>query len=83
MPSFDSIVRAFASLGHDLGILLETAELNGIKTSEEEMLGTMETKLEIMAEDLNIRMIQKLWLPLMKRILTGLDMLRKMLRTML
>nr|GEV21391.1 hypothetical protein [Tanacetum cinerariifolium]GEV28118.1 hypothetical protein [Tanacetum cinerariifolium] len=45
--------------------------------------GTMETKLETMAEDLHIRMIQKLWLPLMERILTGLDMLRKILRTML
>nr|GEW68452.1 ribonuclease H-like domain-containing protein [Tanacetum cinerariifolium] len=65
------------------GILLETAELKGIKTVEEEMLGTMETKLEIMVEDMHIKMIQKLWLPLIERILTGLDMLRKMLRTML
>nr|GEY71371.1 ribonuclease H-like domain-containing protein [Tanacetum cinerariifolium] len=30
------------------GILLETAELKGTKTAEEEMLGTMETKLETM-----------------------------------
>nr|GEU61071.1 hypothetical protein [Tanacetum cinerariifolium] len=64
-------------------ILLETAELKGTKTAEEEMLGTMETKLETMVEDLHIWMIQKLWLPLMNRILIGLDMLRKMLRTML
>nr|GEZ70858.1 ribonuclease H-like domain-containing protein [Tanacetum cinerariifolium] len=65
------------------GILLETIELKGTKTAEEEMLGTMEIKLETMVKDLHIRMIQKLWLPLMERILTGLDMLRKMLRTML
>nr|GEY92884.1 xylulose kinase-1 [Tanacetum cinerariifolium] len=65
------------------GILLETAELMGIKTAEEEMVGTMETKLETMGEDLHIRMIQKLLLPLMERILTGLDMLRKILKTML
>nr|GFA67278.1 ribonuclease H-like domain-containing protein [Tanacetum cinerariifolium] len=66
-----------------VGILLETTELKGIKIAEEEMLGTMETKLETMVEYLYIRMIQKLWLPLMERILTGLDILRKMLRTML
>nr|GEY48573.1 ribonuclease H-like domain-containing protein [Tanacetum cinerariifolium] len=53
------------------GILLETAELKGTKTTEEEMLGTMETKLEIMVEDLHIRMIQKLWLPLIERISTA------------
>nr|GEV21192.1 ribonuclease H-like domain-containing protein [Tanacetum cinerariifolium] len=52
------------------GILLETVEVNGIKTVEEEMVGTMETKLEIIAEDLHLRMIQKLWLPLMERLLT-------------
>nr|GEV83113.1 putative ribonuclease H-like domain-containing protein [Tanacetum cinerariifolium] len=34
------------------GILLETAELKGIKTAEEEMLSTMETKLETMESDL-------------------------------
>nr|GEW75162.1 hypothetical protein [Tanacetum cinerariifolium] len=51
-------------------ILLETAELKGTKITEEEMLGTIETKLEIMVEDLHIMMIQKLWLPLMERILT-------------
>nr|GEX88952.1 ribonuclease H-like domain-containing protein [Tanacetum cinerariifolium] len=34
-----------ASIGTKWGILLETAELNGIKTAEKEMLGTMETKL--------------------------------------
>nr|GEX54003.1 hypothetical protein [Tanacetum cinerariifolium] len=34
-------------------------------------------------EDLYIRMTQKLWLPLMVRILTRLDMLRNMLRTMI
>nr|GEY54692.1 ribonuclease H-like domain-containing protein [Tanacetum cinerariifolium] len=50
----------------------------GIKTAEEEMLGTMETKLATMVEDLHIRMIQKLWLPLMERILTGLDILKKL-----
>nr|GEV73896.1 hypothetical protein [Tanacetum cinerariifolium] len=55
------------------GILLETAELKGIKIAEEEMVGTIETKLETMEEDLHIRMIQKLWLPLMERILTGSD----------
>nr|GEV63937.1 ribonuclease H-like domain-containing protein [Tanacetum cinerariifolium] len=62
------------------GILLETAELKGIKTAEEKMLDTMETKLVTMVDDLYIRMIQKLRLPLMERILTGLDMLRKILR---
>nr|GEY43407.1 ribonuclease H-like domain-containing protein [Tanacetum cinerariifolium] len=46
------------------------AEYNGNKTRE-------------MVEDLHIRMTQKLWLPLMESILTGLDMLRKMLKTML
>nr|GFD25056.1 hypothetical protein [Tanacetum cinerariifolium] len=61
----------------------ETTELKGIKIAEEEMLGTMETKLETMVEYMYIRMIQKLWLPLMERILTGLDILRKMLRTMI
>nr|GFA56803.1 ribonuclease H-like domain-containing protein [Tanacetum cinerariifolium] len=65
------------------GILLETVELKGIKTLEEEMMDTMETKLETMVEDLHIRMIQNLWLPLMERILTDLDMLRKMFRTLL
>nr|GEY95198.1 ribonuclease H-like domain-containing protein [Tanacetum cinerariifolium] len=61
----------------------DPVELKGRKTVEEEILGTMKTKLETMVEGLHIRMIQKLWLPLMKRILTGLDMLRKILRTML
>nr|GEV96735.1 hypothetical protein [Tanacetum cinerariifolium] len=64
-------------------ILQETAKLKGTKTAKEEMLGTMETKLKTMVEDMHIRMTKKLWLPLMERILTGLDMLRKMLRTML
>nr|GEZ64833.1 hypothetical protein [Tanacetum cinerariifolium] len=72
-----------ASIAIKWGILLETIELKGTKTAEEEMLGTMEIKLETMIKDLHIRMTQKLWLPLMERILTGLDMLRKMLRTML
>nr|GFB68853.1 hypothetical protein [Tanacetum cinerariifolium] len=72
-----------ASIAIKWGILLETEELKGIKTAEEEMLDTMETKLETMVEDLDIKMIQKLWLPLMERILIGMDMLRKMLRTML
>nr|GFD35683.1 hypothetical protein [Tanacetum cinerariifolium] len=72
-----------ASIAIKWGILLETAELKGTKTAEKEMLGTMKTKLETMVEDMHIKMIQKLWLPLMKRILTGLDMLKKMLRTML
>nr|GFA17125.1 serine-threonine/tyrosine-protein kinase catalytic domain-containing protein [Tanacetum cinerariifolium] len=40
-----------------LGILLETTELKGIKIAIEEMVGTMETKIEIMTEDLHIRMI--------------------------
>nr|GEZ64703.1 hypothetical protein [Tanacetum cinerariifolium] len=71
-----------ASIAIKWGILLETAELKGIKTAEEEMGGTMK-KLETMAEGLHIRMIQKLWLPLMERILIGLDMLRKILKTML
>nr|GEY73416.1 ribonuclease H-like domain-containing protein [Tanacetum cinerariifolium] len=53
------------------------------KMAEEEMLGTMETKLEIMVEDMHIKMTQKLWLPLMEKILNGLDMLRKMLKTVL
>nr|GEV89573.1 ribonuclease H-like domain-containing protein [Tanacetum cinerariifolium] len=52
-------------------------ELKGIKTAEEEIVGTMETKLETMAEDLHIMMIQKLWLPFMERILACLYMLRK------
>nr|GEV77637.1 xylulose kinase-1 [Tanacetum cinerariifolium] len=47
--------------------------LKGFKTAEEEMVGTMETKLETMAEHLHIRMIQQIWLPLMERILTNLD----------
>nr|GFD19170.1 ribonuclease H-like domain-containing protein [Tanacetum cinerariifolium] len=68
---------------HKWGILLETAELKGTNTAEEEMMGTMEPKLKTMVEDLHIWMIQKLWLPLMEKILTGLDMLRKMLKTML
>nr|GEX47039.1 ribonuclease H-like domain-containing protein [Tanacetum cinerariifolium] len=72
-----------ASIAIKWGILLETAELKGIKTVEEEMVDTMETKLETMVEDLHIRMIQNLWLPLMERLLTGLDMLRKILRTLL
>nr|GEW95310.1 ribonuclease H-like domain-containing protein [Tanacetum cinerariifolium] len=72
-----------ASIAIKWGILLETIELKGTKIAEEEMLGTMETKLETMVEDMLVRMTQKLWLPLMKRILTGLDMLRKMLRTIL
>nr|GEW62591.1 ribonuclease H-like domain-containing protein [Tanacetum cinerariifolium] len=61
----------------------ETAKLKGTKTAEKEMLGTMETKLETMVEDLHIRMTQNIWLPLMERILICLDMLRKMLKTML
>nr|GEV77744.1 hypothetical protein [Tanacetum cinerariifolium] len=68
---------------HTEGILLETAELNGIKTVKEEMEGTMETKLETIVANLHLRIIQKLWLPLMERLLTGLDMLRKTLRTLL
>nr|GEW68826.1 hypothetical protein [Tanacetum cinerariifolium] len=68
---------------HKISILLETVELKGIKTAKEEILGIMETKLETMVEDLHIMMIQKLWLPLMERILTGLDMLRKIIRTTL
>nr|GEU47212.1 hypothetical protein [Tanacetum cinerariifolium] len=67
-----------ASIAIKWGILLETAELKGIKTPEEEMLGTMEAKLETMVEDLHIRMIQKLWLPLMERILTVPDILKKL-----
>nr|GEX45818.1 hypothetical protein [Tanacetum cinerariifolium] len=59
------------------GILQETAELKGTQRAEEEMVGTMETELETMVEDLHIRLIQNIWLPLMERILTGLDMLRK------
>nr|GEW32344.1 hypothetical protein [Tanacetum cinerariifolium] len=59
-----------ASITIKWGILLETAELKGIKTVEDEMVGTMETKLETMVEDLRIKMIQKLWLPLMERLLT-------------
>nr|GFA89857.1 ribonuclease H-like domain-containing protein [Tanacetum cinerariifolium] len=51
------------------GTLLETAELKGTKIAEEEMLGTMNIRLETMVEDLHTRMIQKLWLPLMERIL--------------
>nr|GEW93652.1 ribonuclease H-like domain-containing protein [Tanacetum cinerariifolium] len=58
---------------HKMGILVETAELKGTKTAEEEMMGTIETKLETMVEDMHIRMTQKLWLPLMERILTGSD----------
>nr|GEY67766.1 hypothetical protein [Tanacetum cinerariifolium] len=50
---------------------IETVELKGTKTVEEEMLGTIKTKLETMVEDLHIRMTQKLWLPLMEMILTG------------
>nr|GFB04043.1 ribonuclease H-like domain-containing protein [Tanacetum cinerariifolium] len=50
---------------------------DGTKTAEQEMLDTMETTLKTMVEDLHIKMTQKLWLPLMERILTGLDMLRK------
>nr|GEW01392.1 ribonuclease H-like domain-containing protein [Tanacetum cinerariifolium] len=65
------------------GILLETTELKRINIVEEDMVGTMETKLERMIEDLHTRMIQKLWLPLMERLLTSLDMLRKILRTFL
>nr|GFC39777.1 ribonuclease H-like domain-containing protein [Tanacetum cinerariifolium] len=67
----------------EIDLKWQTAELKGTNTSEEEMLGTIETKLETMVEDLHIKMTQKLWLPLMERILSGLDMLRKMLRTML
>nr|GEY10577.1 hypothetical protein [Tanacetum cinerariifolium] len=37
-----------ASVSIKWGILLETVELKGTKTAEEEMLGTMETKLETM-----------------------------------
>nr|GEU55296.1 ribonuclease H-like domain-containing protein [Tanacetum cinerariifolium] len=35
------------------GILLETTELKGTKTTEEEMMGTMETKLETMSVFMN------------------------------
>nr|GEV41119.1 retrovirus-related Pol polyprotein from transposon TNT 1-94 [Tanacetum cinerariifolium] len=38
----------------------KTVELKGIKIAEEEMVGTIETKLETIAENLPIRMIQKL-----------------------
>nr|GEY35964.1 ribonuclease H-like domain-containing protein [Tanacetum cinerariifolium] len=38
----------------------DPVELKGTKTAKEEMLGTMETKLETMVEDIDIRMIQKL-----------------------
>nr|GFA56264.1 xylulose kinase-1 [Tanacetum cinerariifolium] len=61
----------------------QTAELNRIKTVEEEMVGTMATKLETIAEDLHLRMILKLWLPYMERLLIGLDILKKTLRTLL
>nr|GEV63929.1 xylulose kinase-1 [Tanacetum cinerariifolium] len=40
--------------------------------------GNDDSKLETMVEDLHFRMIQKLWLPLMERILTGLDILKKL-----
>nr|GFB10704.1 hypothetical protein [Tanacetum cinerariifolium] len=49
-----------ASISIKCGIFLEIAELKGTKTTEEEMLGTIETKLETMVEDLHIRMIQNL-----------------------
>nr|GEZ35722.1 hypothetical protein [Tanacetum cinerariifolium] len=42
------------------GILLETAELKRTKTTEEEMLGKIETKLKTVVEDLHIKMTQKL-----------------------
>nr|GEW48084.1 ribonuclease H-like domain-containing protein [Tanacetum cinerariifolium] len=38
----------------------DPVELKGIKTVEEEMVGTMEKKLETMSEDLHIMMIEKL-----------------------
>nr|GFD31022.1 hypothetical protein [Tanacetum cinerariifolium] len=72
-----------ASIAIKWGILLETIDLNGTKIAEEVMLGPMETKLETILEDLHIKMTQKLWLPLIERILTGMDMLSKMLKTML
>nr|GEW58006.1 xylulose kinase-1 [Tanacetum cinerariifolium] len=64
----DEVIHFFFQINQS--ILLETVELKGIKTAKEEMLGTMETKLETMVEDMHIKMIQKLWLPLMERILT-------------
>nr|GEV76161.1 putative reverse transcriptase domain-containing protein [Tanacetum cinerariifolium] len=39
------------------GILLETSELKGTKTTEEEMLGTMETKLKTMEDAQNYAMM--------------------------
>nr|GEU66860.1 ribonuclease H-like domain-containing protein [Tanacetum cinerariifolium] len=50
----------------EIDLKWQTVELNGIKTVEEELEGTIKTKLETKARDLHIRMIQKLWLPLME-----------------
>nr|GEU53290.1 putative ribonuclease H-like domain-containing protein [Tanacetum cinerariifolium] len=55
---------------HKIGHFARDCRAKESKTVEEEMVGTMETKLETMVEDLNIRMIQKLWLSLMERLLT-------------
>nr|GEU35260.1 hypothetical protein [Tanacetum cinerariifolium] len=58
---------------HKIGHFARDYKVKGIKTAEEEMLGIIESKLEIMAEELHIRMIQNLWLPWMERLLTGSD----------
>nr|GEY53292.1 hypothetical protein [Tanacetum cinerariifolium] len=68
---------------HKIGHFARDCRAKGNQDIRRRDAGIMETKLETMVEDLHIRITQKLWLPLMERILTGLDMLRKMLKTML
>nr|GFC04963.1 ribonuclease H-like domain-containing protein [Tanacetum cinerariifolium] len=58
---------------HKMGNFARDCRAKRIKIVEEEMLCTRETKLETIVEDMHIKMIQNLWLPLMERILTGSD----------
>nr|GEZ13653.1 ribonuclease H-like domain-containing protein [Tanacetum cinerariifolium] len=69
--------------GHKIWHFARDCKAKGNQDSRRRDAGYNGNNLKTMVEDLHIRMIQKLWLPLMKRILTGLDMLRKMVRTML
>nr|GEU71775.1 ribonuclease H-like domain-containing protein [Tanacetum cinerariifolium] len=56
---------------HKIGHFARDCRAKGNQDSRRRDVGTMETKLKTMVEDLHIRMIQKLWLPLMERLLTA------------
>nr|GEZ59036.1 hypothetical protein [Tanacetum cinerariifolium] len=72
----NKVEKKYPLIHFTLQQMLDNVRLEVEKESEMS-LELLSLKLETMVEDLHIRMIQKLWLPLMERILTSLDMLRK------